>query len=330
MLVNRLKSRFAITTIAVVCATGILAANISNVSANTRGVFKDIDQSYAKNEIIDLAGRGILTGTSAERFSPTQSITRAEYITILDRVLKLEPAVSPVSPYTDVSKSAWYYGYIQAAVQLGIANGASATTFAPSKAVTRQEAAVWMAKALKQTEANSASQTHFNDQSEIASWARAAVDTVNKLGLMKGDDSGDYRPLDPITRQETAVLMDRVLKHEGWSAELDKKSEQPIVIGWQYGQTTAQFESNVLKSNVNTLSPRWYFVDQTGAVSNSTDTSLISWANKNNKQVWALVGNRSNREATHQMLQSANARNSAINQSINCICKQIWIRWTEY
>jgi hypothetical protein len=40
-----------------------------------------------------------------------------------------------------------------------------------------------------------------------------AVATVNDRGLMKGDNSGNFRPADPITRQETAVLMDRVLQH---------------------------------------------------------------------------------------------------------------------
>lgn len=253
---NNRFGRFAVIIIVIVLVAGIF---IQHISADDEAPFKDIKTSYAKKEIIDLYHRNILTGTTSTSFSPTQSITRAEFITVLDRLLKLDPAVSPVSPYTDVAKSAWYYGWIQAAVQLELANGTSATTFAPAKAVTRQEAAIWMTKALKQT-SHIAALTSFNDRNEIASWARSAVATVNDLGLMKGDNSKNFRPSDPITRQETAVLIDRVLQHDGWAAELEDEPENHIVIGWQYGQTRAQYENTVLKSNVNTLSPRWYYV----------------------------------------------------------------------
>jgi spore germination protein YaaH len=304
-------------TLAVVLLAGVF---IQHISADDEVPFKDINNSYAKKEIIDLYHRNILTGTSETSFSPTKSITRAEFITVLDRLLQLSPTVSPVSPYTDVAKSAWYYGWIQAAVQLELANGTSATTFAPAKAVTRQEAAVWMAKALKQSNHTSAL-TSFNDRAEIASWAKSAVATVNELGLMKGDNSNNFRPSDPITREETAVLMDRVLQNDSWEAELEDEPEDRIVIGWQYGQTTAQYENSVLKSNVNTLSPRWYYVGKTGAVTDSTDASLVTWAKKNKKQVWAMVGNRSDQEATHQMLSSITARNTAINNLAAVVSK---------
>ncbi|MNO65527.1 putative sporulation-specific glycosylase YdhD [compost metagenome] len=310
-------TRLAIMTLAVVLVAGVF---IQHISADDAVPFKDINNSYAKKEIIDLYHRNILTGTSETSFSPTKSITRAEFITVLDRLLQLSPAVSPVSPYTDVAKSAWYYGWIQAAVQLELANGTSATTFAPAKAVTRQEAAVWMAKALKQTNHTSAL-TSFKDRNEIASWARSAIATVNDLGLMKGDHSGEFRPTDPITRQETAVLIDRVLQHTSWAAELESDPEKRVVIGWQYGQTTAQYENSVLKSNVNTLSPRWYYVGRTGAVTDSTDPSLVTWAKKNSKKVWAMVGNRSDQEATHQMLSNISARNTAIYQLAAVVSK---------
>lgn len=310
--------RFTMLIIAVVFASTVL---IQHISAANGTPFNDINTSYAKNEIIDLYNRNILTGTSETSFSPTQSITRAEFITVLDRLLKLDPVSSPVSPYTDVAKNAWYYGWIQAAVQLELANGISATTFAPAKVVTRQEAAVWMSKALKQTSTTTSTLSAFNDRKLVASWASEAVATVNKLGLMKGDTTGDFRPSDPITRQETAVLIDRVLHQKKWATALEVEPKERIIIGWQYGQTIAQYENNVLRSNVNTLSPRWYFVGATGAITDSTDVSLITWAKKNNKQVWAMVGNRSDQEATHQMLSSTSARNTAVNQLATLVSK---------
>ncbi|MBD2867999.1 S-layer homology domain-containing protein [Paenibacillus sp. IB182493] len=298
-------------TAAAVFAAGLLA---QGTSADNRLPFHDISNSYARNEIIDLYNKKIIAGTSASSFSPTRSMTRAEFITAMDRLLKLEPVASPVSPYADVAKNAWYYGWIQAAVQLELASGTSATTFAPAKPVTRQEAAVMLAKALKQTGNAAANVITYKDKGQIADWAIPSVAAVHALGLMKGDRSGTFRPTDPMTRQEAASLLARVLKQDGWEAELKAKPNERIAMGWQYGQTTAQYKSTIVKSNVNTLSPRWYFVGSTGAVSDSTDAALVAWANNNGKKIWAMVGNRSDQEATHQLLSSSLARTTAVTQ----------------
>lgn len=307
---KRILSKMVTMAIVATIAAGLLSQAATAAEAVP---FDDISKSYARNEIIDLYNKNIIAGTSATSFSPAKSISRAEFITVLDRLLKLEPVASPVSPYTDVAKSAWYYGWIQAAVQLELASGTSATTFAPAQPVTRQEAAVMIAKALKQTGSTTSSQLTYKDKGRIAEWAIDSVAVVNELGLMKGDTAGSFRPLSPITRQETAVLLAGVLKHGNWAAELAAKPDERIVLGWQYGQTTAQYESNILKSNVNTLSPRWYFVGSTGAVEDSTDTKLAAWAKSNGKKIWAMVGNRSDQEATHQLLSSTAARTAAVN-----------------
>jgi len=307
----KIRSKLAVAAAALVVVFGSL---FHSASANDVLPFNDIRDSYAKNEIITLYNKGIITGTSKTTYSPAKSVTRAEFITMMDRLLKLEPAASPVSPFTDVPKNAWFYGWIQAAVQLELASGTSATTFAPSDAVTRQEAAVLIVRAFKQSGAAGSYLAAYKDESNIASWARSSVAAVNKLGLMKGDDTSQFRPNDSMTRQETAMLLARVLQNKKWAAELDKKTEERIVMGWQYGQTTAEYKRNILKSNVNTLSPRWYFVDAAGSVPDSTDASLITWAKDNGKKVWAMVGNRSDQNATHQMLSNSKARNAAVDQ----------------
>lgn len=313
---KKITSRVIAIIVTFLCVANVFTPYIS---ANEDLPFDDIDTSYAKNAIMNVYNNHLFTGTSATTFSPHQSITRAEYITVLNRLLKLEPVNSPVSAFTDVNKNAWYYGWIQTAVQLGLASGLSETTFAPQQAVTRQEAAVWMARVLKPSTEISTEQINYRDSNRIASWANESVSIVSNLGLMKGDVSGYFRPNDPITRQEAAVLFDRVLQNEGWMNELKKSPKDRIIMGWQYGQTTEQYKKNILKSNVNTLSPRWYFVGATGAITDSTDISLISWAKENNKQIWAMVGNRFDQKATHQMLSNESARNTAINALVGIV-----------
>ncbi|MEF2245963.1 S-layer homology domain-containing protein [Paenibacillus sp. IITD108] len=306
-------NRLIVKTALILCAANIFYP-IAAAVAEKALPFDDISTSYAKNEIIDLYNKKILAGTSPSSFSPARSITRAEFIAVLNRLLKLEPVETPINAYADVKQSAWYYGWVQAAVQLELAAGKSAAAFAPEKPVTRQEAAVWIARALKQAGNTPIGSTVFGDGSLIADWASAAAASVYKLGLMKGDNKGNFRPAEPITREETAVLIDRVLQKDKWVKELDKKPDKKITIGWQYGQTTGQYIENLSMSNVNTLTPRWYFIEKTGAVLDQTDPELIAWAKKSDKQIWAMVGNRSDQALTHQILTNSAASNHLIDQ----------------
>ncbi len=80
---------------------------------------------------------GVTKGTSETTFSPSQTITRAQAVTMLYRYAG-EPAVSASSSFTDVTNtSASYYYAVQWAVQNGITNGTSKTTFSPSSPCTR-------------------------------------------------------------------------------------------------------------------------------------------------------------------------------------------------
>ncbi|MBO9599682.1 MAG: glycoside hydrolase, partial [Cohnella sp.] len=126
-------------------------------------------------------------------------------------------------------------------------------------------------------------------------------------GLMEGDD-GNFRPRDSMTRQEAAVMMNRVWTRSDWSNRLRSSPPANIQLGWQYGQTTSQFERQVEKSNVNTLSPRWFFLGDSGELENGVDPSLIAWAHRNGKKVWAMVGNHSDSVNTHAMLADSSLR----------------------
>ena len=53
--------------------------------------------------------------------------------------------------------------------------------------------------------------TMFRDVS-ANHWARSSIERLANLGILKGDDKGLYRPNDPPTRAELAVVVDRVLK----------------------------------------------------------------------------------------------------------------------
>lgn len=280
--------------------------------------YHDISTSYAREAISRLHASGIMQGTTATAFSPKRPVTRAEFITVLIRAFGITPTTSAISAYTDVPRSTWYYGAIQAATELGLTNGLGNGTFRPDQALTRQEAAVWLGKTLKQAIPAASSLSTYRDNSSIAAWASPYVTAISALGLMQGSE-GLFHPAQSITRQETAVIFDRLREDARWkdtlTAGAEPSSSPTLHIGWQYGQSTEAYQKSVLQSNVNVLSPRWYFLESTGHISDSTVPSLNTWAKSNDKQIWAMVGNRFDQKATHQMLASAALSSTAI-QSI--------------
>lgn len=287
--------------------------------------FDDIRRNYATEAIINMSNHNIITGTGIRTFEPDKPITRAEFVTMLDRLLGIEPVSSAVATFEDVPSTAWYYPWVQPAIQLNIVNGVSDVRFEPSRTVSREEAAVMLNRALKQLSLSESiiPESLYEDQDHIHSWALSSVFVMHALGLMVGDD-GSFRPRDSMTRQEAAVFMNRVWTHPGWASQLRSSPPAKIQLGWQYGQTTAQYERQIEKSNVNTLSPRWFFLGPSGELENVIDPTLIAWAHRNGKQVWAMVGNRSDSANTHAMLTDPSQRLAFI-QKLSAQVKQYGI-----
>lgn len=275
--------------------------------------YDDIRPNYAQDAILNMTKQQMMNGVGNRSFAPLKPITRAEYITMIDRLLGVKPVASPLPAFADVPKSSWYYEWIQPAVQLNIAKGTNAVQFEPGRSVTREEAAVILARALKQPLEGSqdAPEKLFHDQDQIQTWAKASVFRLSHVGLVAGNN-GRFLPQDPITRQEAAVLLNRAWTR--WTSQLQASQPSRIQLGWQYGQTTKQFEQQAAQSEVNTLSPIWYYLSKTGTVEDQMDASLLTWAHNQGKKVWAMVGNHSDQVATHAMLASSAQRQAFVRQ----------------
>ncbi|MDR9854836.1 S-layer homology domain-containing protein [Paenibacillus sp. VCA1] len=275
--------------------------------------FDDIAGSFAKNEIVELVKEGVVNGTGNRKFEPKKNVTRAEFVAMADRLLKLAPVDADMPSFADVPAKSWYYGWIEAAVQLGIAEGKSKSSFEPSARITRQEAAVLIVRALKvDPGSDTGSSLDYKDKNQIAPWAVPYVQAAHTLGLMGGAD-GKFRPADAMTREETAAVLDRILHDKVWSKAIRQTPNMGLQLGWQNGLTTAQFKEQVKNSAVNTLVPRWFFLEYGSTpVSNHADASLSSWAKQNNKKVWAMLGNHSDSALTHQILSDEHARAAVI------------------
>ena len=87
-----------------------------------------------------LAQMGVITGYEDGAFRPENSITRAEFATMVSRFDKLESAA--IEPFTDVPQDHWAHSYIISTYLKGWMNGYSGKAFYPESPITRAEVVI--------------------------------------------------------------------------------------------------------------------------------------------------------------------------------------------
>lgn len=177
--------------------------------------FIDVPADYwARDIIYYLADRGIINGTTADTFSPELIITRAEYASILAR-MSSEAMPLASGRFADVSGDAWYALEVEWAAEAGICQGNEAGMFAPGDEITRQDMAVmtmayiqYMGYRLPVSEPAAV----FADQEEIASYAVAAVGSMQQANIINGRLENRFAPGEFASRAEAAQILGTVLQ----------------------------------------------------------------------------------------------------------------------
>ncbi|MGM9668559.1 MAG: S-layer homology domain-containing protein, partial [Faecousia sp.] len=103
--------------------------------------------SYYEQAVLWAVENGITNGTSAATFSPDAICTRAQAVTFLWRAQGM-PAAGMTNPFTDVASGEYYYNAVLWAVENGITNGTSATTFSPDADCTRAQNVTFLYRCL--------------------------------------------------------------------------------------------------------------------------------------------------------------------------------------
>ena len=88
---------------------------------------------------------GITTGVGNDLFAPEQPCTRAQSVTFLYRALGTAPTT--VNGFTDVAADAFYADAVAWAVESGVTNGTSASTFSPNNGCTRAQIVTFLYRA---------------------------------------------------------------------------------------------------------------------------------------------------------------------------------------
>ena len=110
--------------------------------------FADVpaDSYYAK-AVAWAVENGITLGTGDGTFSPNATCTRAQSVTFLYRALGTAPTT--VNGFTDVTTDAFYADAVAWAVESGVTNGTSASTFSPNNGCTRAQIVTFLYRTMK-------------------------------------------------------------------------------------------------------------------------------------------------------------------------------------
>ena len=171
----------------------------------------DISGHWAEKVITQWQEKGLISGYEEGTFKPDNSVTRAEFVIMLNKALGFTQKGNVT--FSDVSANAWYYDAVAIAVEAGYCAGYEDGTFKPNATITRAEAAVMIAKA-KELTANTEAADKFADASRIPAWAKGSIGAVSVAGFMTGRTDGTFDASNTMTRAEAVSSLDRTMEKE--------------------------------------------------------------------------------------------------------------------
>ncbi len=181
----------------------------------------------------------IMEGMEKTKFGPSESLSRAMFVTILGRMSGQDTTDAPMDPFPDTIKNSYYSEYVGWAAELGIIKGYDDGTFRPDNPLTRAEMAVAVSRyadALDARMTREGGMFEFADQESVAAWAADSLDVLRNSGVILGDDGRNFNPDDNITRAESAAIIMRLKSaiDNAWQGYLPDESDDAVILGASY------------------------------------------------------------------------------------------------
>ena len=174
------------------------------------GVFVDVATGSYYEDAVDWAvENGITQGTDDTHFSPDGICTRAQAVTFLWRAAGSPKPETRTMPFADVPAGSYYYDAVLWAVENGITEGTSDTTFSPNMTCTRAQIVAFLWRSEKSPAAGTANP--FADVKSTAYYADAVLWAV-KEDITKGTTSTAFSPNTDCTRAQIVTFLWRCKK----------------------------------------------------------------------------------------------------------------------
>lgn len=211
-----MKRKMAMALAAVLVA-GSLPVTVSAAT------FSDINEvSWASSTIQAVSDKGLINGYEDGTFRAKNNVTYSEAMVmiynLMDKTGNLKASATNTLPiYQTVLNTYKIPTWSQSTVAYGLsaqilmaADLPKFTTNGVSNPATRQDVAVMFGRALSEKyDIYAGTGVNYNDSWRISDEAMPYVDLLTRLGIVSGDDNGNFNPTANITRAEMAVMMNK-------------------------------------------------------------------------------------------------------------------------
>lgn len=168
---------------------------------------KDLTGHWAQAIVQKWLSSGLIQGYPDHTFRPNADITRAEFVSLLNHVFGF--TAYSKDAYVDVHADSWFASAFSVAREAGYYTGYPGNAAKPGEPLSRQDAAVLLARAFELSGDEAASPLPYPDQQNIGAYAREAVRALS--GMIQGYPDGNFRPAGHVTRAEAVALIDKLV-----------------------------------------------------------------------------------------------------------------------
>ena len=152
-----------------------------------------------------------ISGYDDGTFKPNKTLTRAEAVTMLCKIVPTPPANTKSStyktPFADVTTENWFYPYVGYLYKNGVIAANDGNLFKPNEPISRAEFAVYASRFKKYTESK---KQVFSDVKPDY-WAAEEINAVFENGWISGYSDGTFKPERSLTRAQAATIINGMM-----------------------------------------------------------------------------------------------------------------------
>ncbi len=233
------------------------SAIVITPTAHAATFFPDVNPATEEGKaIMELAGRGIISGYMDGTFKPANPITRTQAAKILAGILKLDTIHVKNPQFKDIKPGSENYGAIAALANAGIINGANGY-FYPNQNITREQMSKMIAKGFGLTSSTSAKLpfTDVKRGTEFEPYIQALFDN----GITKGTSPTTYGPKSNVKRSQLAAFVVRAEKMLGnatvYASQFNQEYIMAVYGGIEPAEAIFTWDENEDMSEAITMKP---------------------------------------------------------------------------
>jgi len=196
---------------------------ISTAAAEKASPYTDVKpKRWSYTDIMYVTEKGLMNGTTADKFAPAETMTRAMVVTVLYR-LQGEPAINFTTKFTDVKAGKWYSDAVTWAAENDVVNGVGDGKFDPMGTITREQLATIIERYAPMEyiiPEERADITGYADYKRVHDYARESMSWANAVGLITGKTEDTLAPREGATREQFAKILRCFKEYDNYTYKL--------------------------------------------------------------------------------------------------------------